>query len=211
MLLTKPSGASWTLSDGDRKLALRAGLPGARVFDHCAESLRAARRLGLAAVDRLPLALPASWCVNSPADSLVLRRWALSPQRDVLVALVDLLDEEQEQPLDAESRDAIRAAVGALGAEPFVVEAVTKVLALLVPDAVPLLPGPAVAFLFGEAASSPTDAFLAALDWFPAATRAAHEDLARWAAAHTDVPLSPAQVLDRMLWFDSEGHRHFET
>jgi hypothetical protein len=25
------------------------------------------------------------------------------------------------------------------------------------------------------------------------------------------VPLSGAQVLDRLLWFDSDGHRHFAS
>ena len=29
------------------------------------------------------------------------------------------------------------------------------------------------------------------------------------AASHEEVTLEGAQVLDRLLWFDSEGHRHF--
>jgi hypothetical protein len=31
------------------------------------------------------------------------------------------------------------------------------------------------------------------------------------AKAHAEVPLSGAQALDRLLWFDSEGHRHFSS
>lgn len=58
------------------KLSLRAKLPGARVFDLATESLRKARAAGMSILERLPLALPASWCVNSPAPSTVLRRWA---------------------------------------------------------------------------------------------------------------------------------------
>ena len=210
MRLTKPDGTSWTLEDGESKLALRARLPGARVFDQCAQSLRAARGAGLSALERLPLALPASWCVNSPADSRVLRRWVLPPQRDVWVALVELLEEPREGALDAESRDAVLGAVGALAPEPFAVEAISKVLALLVPDAVPLMPEPALAFLFGGAPPRDAAAFLAAIEWFRATVVEATGALEGWARSHHEVALSAAQVLDRLLWFDSEGHRVFE-
>jgi hypothetical protein len=210
MQLTKPDGTAWTLEDGASKLSRRSGLPGARVFDHCAESLRTAKRLGLSAVDRLPLALPASWCVNSPADSRVLRRWALPPQRDVWVALVDLLEEPGGGPhggrRDAESREAILGAVASLGPEPFGVEAISKVLALLVPEAVPLMPEPALAFLLGGGPPRDAKAFLTVIEWFPAAVAEASDVLAGWAEAH---PFSAAQVLDRLLWFDSDGHRIF--
>jgi hypothetical protein len=210
MLLTKPDGKPWTLEGGESKLALRAKLPGARVFDHAAESLRAAKLLGLSVADRLPLALPASWCVNSPADSRVLRRWVLAPQRDVWVALVDLLEEPREGPFDDESRAAILAAVGALGPEPFGVEAISKVLALLVPDVAPLMPEPAVTFVLGASAPRDATSFVAIVEWFARATTDATDTLVPWAQHHREVPLTAAQVLDRLLWFDSEGHRHFK-
>jgi hypothetical protein len=74
-----PSGATWRVREISRKLGHRAQLPGARVFDLVAQSLRAARARGVPAIDRFTLALPASWMVNSAAISKVLRRWALPP------------------------------------------------------------------------------------------------------------------------------------
>jgi hypothetical protein len=39
---------------------------------------------------------------------------------------------------------------------------------------------------------------------------AAHEaELDRIASEHREVELTAAGVLDRLLWFDSEGYRHF--
>ncbi len=194
---------------GDVKLAHRGTLPGARVFDLAAAGLRRARIAGLSPLDRLPLALPASWCVNSPADSRVMRRWTLSPQREVWEALIELFEEPRSGALDAEARDALMAALPAIAPEPRGVEAVSKVLALLVPEAVPLLPPPAVKFLLGDGAPHDATAFVAAVDWFAGAVAQARELLGAWAAGYPDAPFDAAQVLDRLLWFDSEGHRHF--
>ena len=44
---------------------------------------------------------------------------------------------------------------------------------------------------------------------FASAVSQGQAELGAWARAHAEVPLSGAQVLDRMLWFDSDGHRHF--
>jgi hypothetical protein len=209
MLISKPDGKKWRMEDGTAKLALRGTLPGARVFDLAAESLRKAREAGLSTLDRLPLALPASWCVNSPAPSTVLRRWALTPQREVWASLIDVLEEPHHGSIDAESNEALLAGIRVLGPEAFGVEAISKVLALLVPEAVPLMPPPARTFVLGDAAPEGAEAFVAMVDWFGAALGEGKAQLASWAAAHGEVPLSPAQVLDRLLWFDSEGHRHF--
>jgi hypothetical protein len=209
MLLHKPDGTPWLLERGDAKLALRGTLPGARVFDLAAESLRRAKTAGLTVLERLPLALPASWCVNSPADSRIMRRWTLSPQREVWAALVDLLEEPRAGAFDAEATEALRVALGVLGPEPRGIEAITKVLALLVPGAVPLLPDPARAFLLGAGAPGDANAFVAVVEWFAPAVDQAREVLAGWAAGHHEASLDAAQVLDRLLWFDSEGHRHF--
>jgi len=209
MLISKPDGTKWLLTGGPAKLELRATLPGARVFDLVAESLRKARAAGMSALDRLPLALPASWCVNSPAPSTVLRRWALPPQREVWISLVEVLEETPQGPLDAESNEALLAALRVLGPEPFGVEAISKVLALLVPDTVPLMPVAARAFVLGESGPSDASAFAAMIEWFAGAVADGEGEIALWAASHKEVPLSPAQALDRLLWFDSEGHRHF--
>jgi hypothetical protein len=210
MNLTKPDGTTWQLRGANAKLSLRAGLPGARVFDLVADSLRKAKAAGLSTLDRLPLALPASWCVNSPADSKVLRRWALPPQRDVWLALVDVLEEARTGPLDAESCEAIRIGIQAIGPEAHGVEAISKVLALLVPEAVPLMPHPARVFVLGEeAASTNGSGFVDMVNWFGFAVEAGRKELESWASAHREVALDAAQVLDRLLWFDSEGYRHF--
>lgn len=211
MIVHKPDGSEWSLENGPAKLALRARLPGARVFDLAAESLRRGRAAGLCVADCLPLALPASWCVNSPAPSTVLRRWALSPQREVWLSLVDLLEEPRTGPLDGPSVEAIEIAFPAMGTEPFTVEAVSKVLALLLPDVVPLLPGPARSFVLGPAFASDARAFVTMVDWFARAVAEGMPELKSWADGHTEVDLSPAQVLDRLLWFDSEGFRHFHA
>jgi hypothetical protein len=209
MIISKPDGTTWLVEAGPAKLELRATLPGARVFDLATESLRKARAAGMSALDRLPLALPASWCVNSPAPSTVLRRWALPPQREVWLSLVEVLEEPPQGPLDAESSEALVAALRVLGPETYGVEAMSKVLALLVPDAVPLMPAAACAFVLGESGPPDAKAFVAMIEWFAAAVGEGKGELAAWAASHQQVPLSAAQVLDRLLWFDSEGHRHF--
>jgi hypothetical protein len=209
MILAKADGTSWHVEAAPAKLTLRAKLPGARVFDLATESLRKARAAAIPAADRLALALPASWCVNSPAPSTVLRRWALPPQREVWLSLIEVLEEPRTGPLDAGSTDAIEAGLRALGPEAFATEAISKVLALLVPDAVPLMPAAARAFVLGESAAPDTLAFVPMVNWFAAAVEEGGAELAAMAKAHKEVPLSAAQALDRLLWFDSEGHRHF--
>lgn len=209
MILTRPDGTRWRIEGAAEKLRLRAGLPGARVFDLAAEGLRKARAAGVPTCDRLALALPASWCVNSPAPSTVLRRWALPPLSEVWEALVEVLEEPRCGPLDPESRDAVVTGLRALGSEPFMVEAASKVLALLVPGAVPLMPAPARAFVLGSADAGDPPSFVAMIDWFAGAAAEEEAALAACAAAHVEVVITGPQALDRLLWFDSEGHRHF--
>jgi hypothetical protein len=204
------SGNSWVVAEPTKKLAFRAQLPGARLFDLAGESLRAAKRLGTSASDRFTLALPASWLVNSPAISRVLRRWALEPHRETCLALVELLEGGPAAwEDDPGTADAIRQAVASLGDEPYIAEALSKTLALLVPEAVPLMPDAARAFVLGTADRNEPDAFGRMVDWFARAAIEHHEALARVARDHREVELTPGGVLDRLLWFDSEGHVHF--
>ena len=205
MQIPRPTGELWHVEDATRKLAQRGELPGASVFDLAAAALRNARAAGVTLEDRLALALPASWLVNSPAVSRVLQRWAHAPQRDVWLALVELFEKEAPQEGDEE----LALALGALGPEPYVLEAASKVLALLVPDRVPLLPLPARVFVLGEARAAEPSSFSAMIAWFRGATHAHAVELAAIAKTHSSAPLSGPQVLDRLLWFDSEGHRHF--
>ena len=211
MQIQLPTGTAWHVREATKKLGFRAQLPGARLFDLAGESLRAAKESGVSASDRFTLALPASWLVNSPAISRVLRRWALPPHRETCLALVELLEAgPAEWSRDPGTPAAIDLAVRSLGDEPYVIEALSKVLALLAPEAVPLMPAAARAFVLGDAGSAPgVEAFGRIVDWF-ARTTAAHEaELAALAKEHLEIALTGGGVLDRLLWFDSEGHRHF--
>jgi hypothetical protein len=213
MIVEIPSspGTPWHVESGAKKLQLRAQLPGALVFDFATESLRCAKEAGVSAEDRLFLALPGSWLVNSPAISRVMRRWALPPDRAAWLALLAVLERGPGEWMAkrAESRVAARDAVGALGAEPYLVEAVSKVAALLAPELVPLMPLPARTFVLGDGAPTSAGAFVSMVDWFVGATITHRDELATMAAEHREAKLTGASVLDRLLWFDSEGHRHF--
>jgi hypothetical protein len=205
-----PSGVTWHIREAHKKLGLRAQLPGARVFDLVARSLRVAKASGVGEGDRLMMALPASWLVNSPAISRVLRRWALPPHRETCLALIDVLEGGPAEWLeDPETDEAIRLGLASLGDEPYVTEALSKVLALLVPAAVPLMPGPARAFVLGDAAKDAPDAFGRIVHWFAGAAMEHAARLDAIASDHREVELTGAGVLDRLLWFDSEGHTHF--
>jgi hypothetical protein len=206
VILTTPTGTEWQIREPEKKLSLRARLPGAFVYDVSAHSLRNAKARGAPALERIPLAFASSWLVNSPANSKVLRRWALPPQFDVWIALVGAL----EGPLASPGEWApAKALVARLGDEPFLIEAVSKVLALLLPAVVPLMPEAACTFLLGDSAGRGVEAFVKIADWFVETTRSHAEAFDAVAASHEEVTLEGAQVLDRLLWFDSEGHRHF--
>jgi hypothetical protein len=211
VILTLPSGLRWEIpiAEAVAKLAKRAQLPGARVFDLAGESLREAKARGVSAEARLYLALPASWLVNSPAISRVLKRWALEPHREICLALVAALEGGPEEWGKEETQAAAKLALKALGDEPYLTEAISKALALLVPEMVPLLPPLARAFVLGEAGKNDPDAFVKIVDWFGRAAREHEHVLGEIARNHREVRLSGAGVLDRLLWFDSEGHAHF--
>jgi hypothetical protein len=212
MKVTTLTGRVWELEDVQRKLSRRAGLPGARVYDLSANALRLAKEKGLSDEDRYPLALSGSWLVNSPAQSLVFRRWALDPQRPVMLEVLSLFDPPSLGPLDHDTAATLKLCVAALGSEPTIVEALSKVLALLVPHAIPLMPPLAVAFVMGArepAAPADGDTFVAMASWFGEAVEEHWDALTACAAEHKEVPLDAAQVLDRMLWFDSDGFKHW--
>jgi hypothetical protein len=207
MTFTTPAGTKWHVRDPGKALALRARLPGAFVYDLAAQSLRNSKARGAPVSERLPLAFAASWLVNSPVSSQVLRRWSLPPQIDVWIALVGAL----EGPLESGGEWApVKALVQRLGNEPRSTESISKVLALLVPGAVPLMPEPARTFLLGESAGGGADAFAAIGEWFVQETRTHAAELDECASQHEEANLEGAQVLDRLLWFDAEGYRHFE-
>ena len=208
-----PSGRSFTLENAARKLELRAGLPGAYLYDRATQALRRARVSGLPVDARLDLAFASSWLVNSPLPSPSLRALATTPAREVLVALVGALEELPEEIDDTLALelttgvDALSAVLGdkrASGAE-----GLSKLLALLVPESVPLLPAPACAFLLGTPPSDPGPRFVEGLRVFRRASFVLYDGLVDVARVHTHAVLDAAQVLDRLLWVDSEGYKHF--
>jgi hypothetical protein len=210
MQIALPSGTTWHVHDAGKKLTLRAQLPGARVFDLVGASLRAAKAKGVGASDRFTFALPASWLVNSPAISRVLRRWALEPHRETCLAMIELLEAGPEEwSRDEGTREAMKLGIASLGDEPYVTEALSKILALVVPAAVPLMPPAARAFVLGDAEKDAVGAFARIIDWFSRTALANESELAEIARAHREVEITGAGALDRLLWFDSEGHRHF--
>jgi len=68
---------------------------------------------------------------------------------------------------------------------------------------------PARAFVLGDAAKDGPDAFGRIAEWFARAALAHRAELEAVAREHHEVELTGAGVLDRLLWFDSEGHQHF--
>ncbi len=206
-------GRTLTLTDAAQKLALRARLPGAHLFDRATHALRQARALGLPLDARLELALASSWLVNSPAPSSALRALAEPPRFGALQSLAVALGELDEVP-SGRAPDALEATVDLLAAgwpdaNGRGAEVLSKLLALVVPETVPLLPEPACRFLVGEPPSAAGARFVACLTVFRRATLALESGLIAVAREHKAAVLEPAQVLDRLLWFDSEGFRHF--
>jgi hypothetical protein len=210
----------WSLEGAAEKLAWRARLPGASGYDRAAHSLRVLSANGADAMQLLPLALPTSWLVNARATSHVFQRWLAPPSRDAWALLLERLGPmaslEDWLSMNAERADVERALkVLATGRDGATLCAVTKVLALLRPQLVPLMDDAAIAFAIGAVAMPETaedpragiEAFAPMLDWFARAVTTAEAELISIAKTHAFAVLDAPQVLDRLLWFDSWGHR----
>lgn len=215
-------GTEWVLADGTAKLAARSRLPGAHAFDRAAHALRLARRQGIAPRELLAPALASSWLVNSGIPSPVFRTWLSPPFVDVWDELAGALwgvsgEDAAWATFSAEDRATLDGALAALCIEGQGPGAVSKVLALLAPGSLPLMPDAALSFAVGAAPKPKPDAldaqtakpaaFAPMMDWFVAAVRDAMPTLD--ALAPGDRTTSPAQRLDHLLWFDSAGWRHF--
>lgn len=207
---------TWRIERAAEKLALRDALPGANGWDRAAAVFRTIYANGPRDALLAP-AFPTSWMVNCRAQSRVFQRWLAPP---LVEHWRTLLRQTSGGPdawlaLPESSRMAVEEAVTALCIDGQGPCAISKTLALLVPETVPLMDDAAIAFLT-RAVPMPTSAddpkappslFVPMLDAFANAVLEAEPQLIALARAHTLVPLDAAQVLDRLLWVDSWGHR----
>jgi hypothetical protein len=224
----------WRLGMAAAKLQVRGRLPGAFGFDLAADTYRAARRAGIPAADLVRMALPGSWMVNNKVPSPVFLRWLQPGVRGVWTRVVELLDGDADRWLartaderaELDERLGVLAAIdasarGAAADAPATGTAagLSKVLALLCPDTVPLMDDAALWFALGavprpdtaETPTATTELFVPMLDWFARTVRACTPALAALAADYPLAPMSPAQTLDRLLWFETWGFRVCRT
>ena len=212
---------AWTFASPEAKLRWRASLPGASGWDEAAHVARVLQAKGTRGADLLALIFPTSWMVNAKATSRAFRRWLAPPARESWVALLDALDPmlspEEWLALPESHRAEVAEIVATLagGADGAGLAAVTKSLALLRPQLVPLMDDAALWFAT-EAVARPESAdtpeakptqFVPMLDWFARAVCEAEGALVAVAANHENAVLDAAQVLDRLLWVESWGYR----
>jgi hypothetical protein len=218
--IDRPDGR-WRIGYAFAKLRARGALPGAYGYDLAAATLRQARAAGVPASALLAPAMPGSWMVNAKATSRAFRRWLSTPLDGTFRGLVQLLGDERGW--SALSRDeraravlAVETLIEGARADGGSLAAISKVLALVCPDVVPLCDDAAIWYALGaieqpHSADSPTagpEHFAPMLDWFSAAVTGARAPLEALASRYDLAPLSAAQVLDRLMWFESWGHRH---
>ena len=221
IVLLRPGSRRFVVADGEAKLRFRASLPGAFGYDQAAHVLRALQADGVPADVLLPLAMPTSWMVNARASSRAFQRWLTLPALDVFQELLRALPENASPSSWLETgdseRDHVTELVTALvGNEGATLTALTKVLALLRPQLVPLMDDAAIWFAL-DAVPRPTTAdapsgkpslFVPMLDWFSRSVTDNEDALVSLAAKHDRAVLDAPQTLDRLLWIESWGHRH---
>lgn len=207
----------WPLALADIKLQLRSKLPGASAFDDAAQGLHAARAAGVPASTLLAPAMAGSWLVNSAVPSPLMQKWLAPSIRKQWELLIEALEGGE---LDAAQRAAIEGAlsaitaVGAAGS----IGAISKVLSLVSTAAVPLMPDAALAHVLralpmpseADAQTAPARHFLPMLDRVRESTVRSLEAVTELAAS-SPLRLRPEDVIDRLVWFDSIGYRHFRN
>lgn len=217
----KGAVTAFAIEDPDAKLLWRGGLPGASTYDRASHALRMLQAQGAAAIDLLPLALPASWMVNAKATSHAMQRWLSPPAMEAWAVILEGigfgLAPAEWLALPAAERDAIAGAIAALanGEHGATLAAVSKVLALLRPQIVPLMDDAALWFALehvaepstADAPSAPASAFAPMIDWFAQQLIACDSALIAIAVRHDRAVLDAAQTLDRLVWVESWGHR----
>jgi len=214
--ITRPGGV-WRIGFAHAKLAARGALPGAYGYDLAVHALRRARVAGVPAGALVSAAMPVSWMVNSGTTSRIFQRWLSPPLAPLWAELSARLEGGTLRwpTLPAAEREAVArdaatlAGVGTLAG-------MSKVLAALHPETVPLMDDAALWYA-KDAVPRPASAdaplagpelFVPMLDWFAESVEAARDPLTDLARHYSTAPLDAAQVLDRLVWFESWGYRH---
>jgi hypothetical protein len=200
------------------KLLVRAQLPGAFGFDQGAHTMRLARAKGLPFESLLACAMPASWMVNNRTTSPVFKQWLSAPMMPAWGALCEALTGGYAawSSRTRDERKMVGDLVRALAIEGQGVAAISKVLAYLVMETVPLMDDALVFAVLGErsglsepvSADSPkasASVFVSMLDWFAQECERQEHALIALARDYSVCVLDVAQVLDRLLWFESWG------
>jgi hypothetical protein len=221
MIRVANATGEWLFLHGVDKLRARARLPGAYAFDCAGHALRLAQSKGVARIDLLAAALGSSWLVNNTVPSPIFRRWLTTPLVGTWLALLTALEASPWASAREEERWVIEDATRTLAVDGHGAGALSKVIALLFPDLVPLMPDAAIAFAIGAVPLPPSDKpdeqtapatlFGPMMDWFTQAVTTNEGVLETLAETQAVPPLSGAQALDRLLWFDSVGYRHFRS
>ncbi len=200
------------------KLQIRSQLPGAFGYDQGAHTMRMARAKGLGFQPLLACAMPGSWMVNNRAPSTVFRQWLTPPMLDVWVALCEALSGGYTVWLERtrDEKKMVGSLVRALAVEGQGIAAISKVLAYCVMESVPLMDDAMVLAALGDAsgltepvsADDPKSAaplFIDVMDWFAQQCLTHESALIQIARDYKVCTLDVAQVLDRVLWFDTWG------
>ena len=214
------AGRTWRIAYPFAKLRARGALPGAYGYDLGAHALREARQAGVSAAALLPLAMPGSWMVNARATSRAFRRWLSPPLDATFCELVERLDRAawDAQPEDARAAvvELVAALVDGAARDGGSLAAVSKVLALVCPTVCPLLDDAAIWYAHdaidcpdsADAPAAGVEHLLPMLDWFARSVDRGRGPLTLLSSRYALASLDAAQVLDRLVWFESWGYRH---
>ncbi len=206
-----------TLANPEAALAFRGSLPGAFTFDRVADLFRGLQAQDTPAIALLPSALPAAWLVNAQATSRTFSAWLRDHSADWESVLALLPFEAAIYDLDGLDRGAIEAAFARLLlAEGATFGSITKVLALLRPQLVPIFHDAVVAGITGtlpmptkdDSETAGVATFFPLLEAFQSAVLAHDAELIDLARTYALAPLDAPQVLDRLLWWHFCGRRY---
>lgn len=204
------------LDDPLEALRFRASLPGAFAYDHAAQLFRTLQADGTNAVELLPAAFPATWLVNARATSQTFAAWLREPT--AWQSLLRLL------PFDASLEDARSLDRGGIEnalshlmrAQGATLASITKVLALLRPQLIPIMHDAVVAKVTGamdpptkgDTETASPSLFFDVLLSFEKMHRDLQVSLMACAKAYELAVLDAPQVLDRLLWWAAWGQRY---